>query len=71
MLYLDDEYKIFRDWGTNNYTEQRFQDLTGTGVDILTGLKFKYNDNCYPATTQQTLGGQVFFTDDDFLFTYY
>jgi hypothetical protein len=71
MFYLNEEYEIFHAWGPNNYTAQRYQDFSGTGLDVLTGYKFKYNDNCYPATSQMTLSGQVVFTDDDFSFTYY
>lgn len=71
MFYLNDEYEIFRLWGPNNYTDQRYQDHTGTGIDLTTGFKFKYNSNCYPATSQQTIMGATLFTDDDFQFTYY
>ena len=71
MFYLADDYSIFRLWGPNNYTDDRYQDFTGTGTDVVTGFKFKYNNNCYPNTSQQTLMGQTFFTDDDFQYTYY
>jgi hypothetical protein len=71
MMYLDDDYGIFRYWGANNYTEQRYQDHTGTGIDLTTGFKFKYNNSCYPASSQQTIQGQPLFPDDDFTFTYY
>ena len=71
MMYLDDDYNIFWYWGPNNYTDQRFQDFSGTGIDLTSGFKFKYNNNCYPASSQNTIMGQVLFTDDDFTFTYY
>jgi len=71
MLYLNEPYQIFRAWGPNNYTDERYQELTGTGVELTTGYKFKYNNNCYPNTSQQTIMGQTLFPDDDFQFTYY
>jgi hypothetical protein len=71
MFYLNDEYEIFWLWGPNNFTDQRYQDFSGTGLDVLAGHKYKYNENCYPASSQQTVSGQVFFPDDDFRFTYY
>ena len=71
MMYLDDDYGIFRFWGANNFVDQRYQDLTGSGIDLTTGNKYKYNNNCYPASSQNTILGQVLFTDDDFTFTYY
>lgn len=71
MFYLNDDYEIFRAWGPNNYTDERFQDFTGTGIDLTTGYKYKYNNNCYPNTSQQTIYGQTLFPDDDFQFTYY
>ncbi len=71
MMYLDDDYQCFWYWGPNNYTDQRYQDYTGTGIDLTTGYKFKYNSNCYPSSSQNTIMGQTIFTDDDFLFTYY
>src|SRR6185369_6948621 len=71
MFYLNDDYEIFRAWGPNNYTDERYQDFTGTGVDLTTGFKFKYNSNCYPNTSQNTIMGQTIFPDDDFQFTYY
>lgn len=71
MMYLDDDYGIFRFWGANNYIDQRYVDHTGSGIDLTTGNKFKYNNNCYPASSQNTILGQVLFTDDDFTFTYY
>lgn len=71
MMYLDDDYQGFWYWGPNNYTDQRYQDHTGTGIDLTTGYKFKYNGNCYPASSQNTIMGQPLFPDDDFVFTYY
>jgi len=71
MMYLDDEYQAFWYWGPNNMTDQRYQDLTGTGIDLTTGYKFKYNANCYPSAAQNTIMGQTLFADDDFTFTYY
>ncbi len=71
MFYLDDGYNIFWYWGPNNYTDQRYQDHTGGGLDITSGFKYKYNSNCYPGSSQTTLAGQVVFVDDDFTFTYY
>ena len=71
MVYLDDDYQSFWYWGPNNYTDQRYQDHTGTGIDLTTGYKFKYNTSCYPISSQNTISGQVIFTDDDFLYTYY
>jgi hypothetical protein len=71
MMYLDDDYNIFWYWGPNNYTNQRYQDHTGSGIDLTTGFKFKYNNNCYPASSQNTIMGQVMFAEDDFTFTYY
>ncbi len=71
LMYLDDDYNIFWYWGPNNYTDQRYQDHTGSGIDLTTGYKFKYNNNCYPISAQNTIAGQVIFTDDDFTFTYY
>ena len=71
MMYLDDDYQSFWYWGPNNYTDQRYQDHTGTGIDLTTGYKFKYNTSCYPISSQNTIMGQTLFTDDDFLYTYY
>ena len=71
MFYLDDDYNIFWYWGPNNYTNQNYLDHTGSGINLNTGFKFKYNDNCYPATSQNTIEGSILFTDDDFQFTYY
>ena len=71
LLYLDDEYQAFWYWGPSNMTDQRYQDHTGTGIDITTGHKFKYDANCYPVSSQQTIMGQPLFPDDDFLFTYW
>ena len=71
MFYLNDDYEIFRFWGPNNYIDQRYQDHTGTGTDLTTGLKYKYNSNCYSNTAQQTIFGQTLFPDDDFQYTYY
>ena len=71
MMYLDDDYQSFWYWGPNNYTDQRYQDHTGTGTDLTTGYKFKYNTSCYPISSQNTIMGQTLFTDDDFLYTYY
>lgn len=72
MLYLDDAYAIFRYWGNNNYTDQHYVDLGfGTGSDITSGLKYKYNSNCYPESSQTTILGMPVFPDPDFLYTYY
>ena len=71
LFYLDNDYPIFRFWGPNNYVDQRYIDHTGSGVDLTTGYKFKYNSNCYPASTQMTIQGGVLFTTDDFIYTYY
>jgi hypothetical protein len=71
MMYLDDDYQSFWYWGPNNFTDQRYQDLTGSGIDLTTGYKFKYNGSCYPTSAQNTIMGQPVFTDDDFTFSYY
>lgn len=71
MFYLDDDYNIFWHWGANNFIDQKYVDHTGTGIDIMSGYKFKYNPDCYPVTSQNTISGMVLFTDDDFRFTYY
>jgi hypothetical protein len=71
MIYLNDEYEAFWYWGPNNFTDQRYQDHTGTGTDITSGHKYKYNENCYPLSSQNTLMGQPVFDEDDFTFTYY
>jgi len=71
MMYLNDDYESFWYWGANNYTDQRYQDHTGSGIDLTTGFKFKYNASCYPISAQNTIMGQTVFTDDDFVFTYY
>jgi len=71
LFYLDDEYNIFWYWGPNNYTNQRYIDHAGTGVDITTGFKFTYNNNCYPSSSQVTLGGVAPFPGDDYNYTYY
>ena len=71
MMYLDDDYGIFRFWGPNNFTDQRYQDYTGTGIDITAGNKFTYNNNCYPSASQSTIYGQPVLPGDDFVYTYY
>jgi hypothetical protein len=71
MMYLDDDYNIFWYYGPNNYKDQRYVDHTGSGIDLTTGFKFVYNNNCYPASSQNTIMGQVLFPDPDFTFTYY
>ncbi|QEC45260.1 hypothetical protein [Pseudobacter ginsenosidimutans] len=71
MFYLDDAYGIFRYWGNNNYTDQRWQDHTGLGADITSGLKYTYNTNCYPESSLMTVLGFPVFTDPDYLYTYY
>ncbi|MET0392205.1 MAG: hypothetical protein ABW019_03650 [Chitinophagaceae bacterium] len=71
MMFLDDDYVIFRYWGANNYIDQRYQDRTGSGIDMTTGNKYIYNSNCYPLSSQTTIYGQVVFTDPDFVYTYY
>jgi len=71
LMYLDDEYQAFWYWGPNNYTDERYQDLTGSGIDLTTGYKFVYNANCYPSSSRVTIMGQPVFTDDDYTFTYY
>lgn len=71
MLYLDDADGIFRYWGNNNYTDQRWQDHAGTGTDLTTGLKYTYNTNCYPESSLNTIMGFPVFTDPDYLYTYY
>lgn len=71
MMYLDDDYQSFWYWGPNNFTDQRYQDHTGSGTDLTTGHKFRYNENCYPASTQNTIMGQVLLQDNDFTYTYY
>jgi hypothetical protein len=70
MMYLDDDYGIFRYWGPNNYDDQRYQDHTGSGTDLRTGYKFTYNSSCYPISAQNTIMGQVFFPGEDYTFTY-
>jgi hypothetical protein len=71
MFYLDDDYNIFWHWGPNNYTNQNYVDHTGTGTNLTTGYEFKYNNNCYPASSRTTISGQVVFSEDDYQFTYY
>jgi hypothetical protein len=71
LLYLNDEYEAFWYWGPNNDIEQRYQDFTGTGIDIITGHKFVYNNNCYPESYQNTIMGQVIVEGPDFIYTYY
>jgi hypothetical protein len=71
MMHLDDDYAVFRHWGPNNYTDQRYQDFSGTGIDLTTGNKFTYNNNCYPSAYQNTIYGQPVLTGDDFVYTYY
>jgi hypothetical protein len=70
MLDLDDEYAIFRLWGANNNVDQTYTDPS-LGLSLVTGMKFKYNANCYPATSQNTISGQALFPDDDWQFLYY
>jgi hypothetical protein len=69
MFYLDEDYNIFCQWGPNNYTNQNY--VEDIGIDLTTGYKFKYNNNCYPTSSQNTVSGNVVSTNDDFLFTYY
>ncbi len=71
LFYLDDEYQVFWYWGPNNFTDQRFVDHTGSGIDLTTGYKFKYNANCYPSSSQNTIFIAALFADDDFTYTYY
>ncbi|MDB5253092.1 MAG: hypothetical protein JWP27_2261 [Flaviaesturariibacter sp.] len=71
MFYLDDDYAIFRHWGANNYVDQRYIDHSGTGIDLTTGLKYKYNGNCYPASAENTIMGSVFIPGDSFIYTYF
>jgi hypothetical protein len=71
LFYLDDEYAIFRWWGSNNMINQEYIDHTGTvTAPVVSGYAYKYNANCYPATSQQTIFGSALFPDDDFKFTY-
>lgn len=73
MLCLDDPYVIFRYWGDNNYTDQRYEGHTDPVVDLTTGSKFKYNENCYPKSSVNTISGVPLMIDDqgDWLYTYY
>ena len=63
MLDLDDEYGIFRYWGTNNYIEQTYTDET-MGFTLVTGEKNLYNSNCYPTKGQNTIMGAVLFPNE-------
>lgn len=65
MLYLDDEYAIFRHWGPNNYIDQTYEDHTTPGLVMVTGEKNRYNANCYPTKGQNTIMGAVLFPNDD------
>ena len=71
MFHFDDDYIIFRYWGPNNHTDVIWHDYGGSGMDMIVGQKYKYNENCYPVSNQTTLMGQVLFTDDDYSYTYY
>jgi hypothetical protein len=71
LLHMVTIEPIFWYWGPNNYSNQRYIDYTGTGTDLTTGYKYKYNNNCYPGSSQMTIAGQVVFADDDFTYTYY
>lgn len=71
MLHMITIEPIFWYWGPNNFTDQRYIDYTGSGTDLTSGFKYKYNNNCYPSSSQVTIYGQVVFTDDDYTFTYY
>jgi len=71
LLHIITIEPIFWYWGPNNYTNQRYIDYTGTGTDLTTGYKYKYNNNCYPGSSQFTIQGQVVFTDDDYTYTYF
>lgn len=64
MLELDDEYAIFRHWGSNNYVEQTYEDHTTPGLIMITGEKNLYNTNCYPTKSQNTIMGAVLFPND-------
>lgn len=70
MLDLDDEYSIFSLWGGNNHVDQTYTDPT-LGFTLVTGMKYVYNNNCYPTTAQNTIAGQVLFPNDiDWDFVY-
>jgi|GEM_PF-3719246 len=71
MLYLDDDYAIYRSWGPNNNVNQRWLDYTGGGFDLTTGYLYTYNGNCYPTAARNTISGMPIFTTDDYTFTYY
>jgi hypothetical protein len=71
MFYFDDPYNIFWYWGPNNYVDQDYTDHSGTGIQLVTGLKYGYNSNCYPTSARTTISGQVIFNTDDFVMSYY
>ena len=71
MIFLDDPQNIFWYWGPNNYLDQNYQDHTGTGINLTTGNKFVYNDNCYPVTSETTINGQPVLNEPFFEYTYY
>lgn len=71
MLYLDDDYAIYRTWGPNNNVNQRWIDYSGGGFDITSGYLYTYNGNCYPTGARTTINGVPVFSTDDYTFTYY
>ena len=71
LIYIGEDENVLWNWGPNNYTNQHYIDYTGSGTDLTTGYKYKYNNNCYPSSSQMTIQGQVVFTTDDFTYSYY
>jgi hypothetical protein len=71
MLYLDDDYAIYRTWGPNNNVNQHYVDYSGGGFNITTGYSYTYNSNCYPTGAKNTINGVPIFATDDYTFTYY
>jgi hypothetical protein len=71
MIYLDDAQNIFWYWGPNNYIDQNYQDHTGSGISLITGNKFSYNDNCYPANSETTINGVALLNEPNFEYSYY
>jgi hypothetical protein len=71
MFGLDDPYVIFRYWGANNYVEQRYEGHTDPVVDITTGFKYKYDGDCYPKSSMNTISGFSILNEDDWIYTYY
>lgn len=69
MFYLDDEDRILRVSGPNNFINETYtrQSSGNTGTS---GYKYKYNVNCYPETNQVTLSGQPVSSNPSFAYTY-